>query len=177
MAERIVLNAKIQRPGVCNAVESLLVHEEIARSFLPTMIEALEDAGVEVRGCAKTRKIVKGLKAAKESDWFTEYLDLILSVRVVKNLEEAIAHINRYGSNHSDSIVTADAVSAERFLREVDSACVYVNASTRFTDGGQFGFGAEIGISTNRLHARGPMGLEDLTTYKYVIRGNGQVRE
>lgn len=177
MAERIVLNAKVQRPGVCNAVETLLVHEGIAKVFLPTMIEALQDAGVEIRGCAKTRRIVKGLKKATEADWSMEYLDLILSVRVVKDAAEAIEHINHYGSNHSDSIVTSDAATAERFLKEVDSACVYVNASTRFTDGGQFGFGAEIGISTDRLHARGPMGLEELTTYKYVIRGSGQIRE
>jgi glutamate-5-semialdehyde dehydrogenase len=177
MAERIVLNAKVQRPGVCNAAETLLVHEGVAKAFLPTMIEALQDAGVEARGCAKTRRIIKGLKKATEADWSMEYLDLIISVRVVKDAAEAIEHVNRYGSNHSDSIVTSDAASAERFLKEVDSACVYVNASTRFTDGGQFGFGAEIGISTDRLHARGPMGLEELTTYKYVIRGSGQIRE
>jgi glutamate-5-semialdehyde dehydrogenase len=177
MAERIVLNAKVQRPGVCNALETLLVHEDVAKAFLPTMIEALQDAKVEVRGCASTRKIVKGLKGAKESDWFTEYLALILSVRVVKDIAQAIGHINHYGSNHSDSIITSDPKSSDKFLKEVDSACVYVNASTRFTDGGQFGFGAEIGISTDKLHARGPMGLEDLTTYKYVIRGSGQIRE
>lgn len=177
MAQRIILNAKVQRPGVCNAMETLLVHEKIARDFLPTMIEALQDARVEIRGDAATRKIVRGLKAATEEDWSTEYLDLILSVKVVKNADDAIAHINRYGSNHSDSIVTADHARAEKFLKEVDSACVYVNASTRFTDGHQFGFGAEIGISTDKLHARGPMGLEELTTYKYVVRGSGQVRE
>jgi glutamate-5-semialdehyde dehydrogenase len=177
MAELIVLNAKVQRPGVCNAMETLLVHEGIAKAFLPTMIEALQDAKVEVRGCAKTRKFVRGLKVAKESDWSTEYLALVLSVRVVRDVAEAVAHINRYGSHHSDSIVTSDAASSDIFLKEVDSACVYVNASTRFTDGGQFGFGAEIGISTDRLHARGPMGLEELTTYKYVIRGSGQIRE
>jgi glutamate-5-semialdehyde dehydrogenase len=177
MAQRIVLNAKVQRPAVCNAMETLLVHEAIAEKFLPSMIESLEDAGVEVRGCPVTKKIVKGVKKATEKDWSTEYLDLILSVRVVKDVTEAIEHINRYGSGHSDSIVTADQEDADRFLKEVDSACVYVNASTRFTDGYQFGFGAEIGISTDKLHARGPMALEELTTYKYVIRGSGQIRE
>lgn len=177
MAERIVLNAKVQRPGVCNAIETLLVHEGIAKKFLPTMIEALQDARVEVRGCAQTRSLAQGVKKAKEADWYAEYLDLILAVRVVKDLDEAIDHINRYGSSHSDAIVTEDQTSAERFLKDVDSACVYVNASTRFTDGYQFGLGAEIGISTDKLHARGPMGLEELTTYKYIIRGSGQVRE
>jgi glutamate-5-semialdehyde dehydrogenase len=177
MAERIVLNAKVQRPGVCNAMETLLVHEKIAREFLPTMIEALTDAKVEVRGCPKTRVLVKGLKKATAADWSTEYLSLILSVKVVGDIREAIDHINMYGTHHSDAIVTKDDAHAALFLKEVDSACVYVNASTRFTDGCQFGLGAEIGISTDRLHARGPMGVEDLTTYKYVIRGNGQIRE
>jgi len=177
MAERIVLNAKVQRPAVCNAVETLLVHEGIAKDFLPSMIRALQRAGVQVRGCPATRKIVKGIAAATEEDWRTEYLDLILSVKVVKDVGEAIAHIDRYGSHHSDAIVTQDAGRADQFLKEVDSACVYANASTRFTDGYQFGMGAEIGISTDRLHARGPMGLEELTTYKYVVRGSGQIRE
>ncbi|MBI5873867.1 MAG: glutamate-5-semialdehyde dehydrogenase [Candidatus Omnitrophica bacterium] len=177
MAQRIILNAKIQRPAVCNAMETLLVHEKIAKDFLPTMIEALQDARVEIRGDSATRKLVKGLKCATVEDWSTEYLDLILSVKVVKTVDEAIAHINHYGSNHSDTIVTQDNECADKFLKEVDSACVYVNASTRFTDGYQFGFGAEIGISTDKLHARGPMGLEELTTYKYVIRGSGQIRE
>jgi glutamate-5-semialdehyde dehydrogenase len=177
MAQRIILNAKIQRPAVCNAMETLLVHEKIAKDFLPTMIEALQDARVEIRGDSVTRKLVKGLKCATEEDWSTEYLDLILSVKVVKTVDDAIAHINHYGSNHSDSIVTQDNAHADKFLKEVDSACVYVNASTRFTDGYQFGFGAEIGISTDKLHARGPMGLEELTTYKYVIHGSGQIRE
>ena len=177
MAQRIILNAKVQRPAVCNAMETLLVEESIAKDFLPTMIECLQDAKVEIRGCPLTRKIVKGLKKATQEDWFAEYLDLILAVKVVKNLDAAIVHINHYGSNHSDSIVTKDEASAEKFLNEVDSACVYVNTSTRFTDGFQFGFGAEIGISTDKLHARGPMGLEELTTYKYVIRGSGQIRE
>ncbi len=176
MAQAIILNAKVQRPSVCNAIETLLVHEAIAKDFLPTMIEALQDAGVEIRGDVMTRKLVRGLKAATEEDWYAEYLDLILAVKVVKNLSEAIEHINAYGSNHSDSIVTEDSGNAEEFLNRVDSACVYVNASTRFTDGGQFGFGSEIGISTDKLHARGPMGLEELTTYKYMVRGTGQVR-
>jgi len=177
MAQRIILNAKLQRPGVCNAMETLLVHENMSKDFLPTMIESLQDAGVEIRADLGTRKIIKGLKAAKETDWYTEYLDLILSVKIVKNADEAIKHINKYGSSHSDSIVTQNEANAAKFLNEVDSACVYVNASTRFTDGYQFGLGAEIGISTDKLHARGPMGLEELTTYKYVIRGSGQIRE
>ena len=177
MAQAIILNAKVQRPAVCNAIETLLVHEAIAEKFLPSMIESLEDAGVKIRGCPATKKIVKGVKKATEEDWSTEYLDLILSVRVVKDVSAAIVHINRYGSAHSDSIVTTSEPNAELFLKEVDSACVYVNASTRFTDGYQFGFGAEIGISTDKLHARGPMALEELTTYKYVIRGSGQIRE
>ncbi len=176
-AERIVLNAKVQRPAVCNAVETLLVHEALSKDFLPKMIRALQDAGVAVRGCAKTRKVAPRVAAATEEDWRMEYLDLILSVKVVKDVGEAIRHINRYGSHHSDAIVTRDNARAERFLKEVDSACVYANASTRFTDGYQFGMGAEIGISTDRLHARGPMGLEELTTYKYVIRGSGQIRD
>ncbi len=176
-AERIVLNAKVQRPSVCNAVETLLVHEERTKDFLPKMVRALQAAGVAVRGCAKTCRAVKGLASATEEDWRTEYLDLILSVKVVKDVGEAIAHINRYGSHHSDAILTRDTASCERFLKEVDSACVYANASTRFTDGFQFGMGAEIGISTDRLHARGPIGLEELTTYKYVVRGSGQIRE
>ncbi|MFB3919027.1 MAG: glutamate-5-semialdehyde dehydrogenase [Candidatus Velamenicoccus archaeovorus] len=177
MAQKIVLNAKVQRPAVCNAVETLLVHQDIAGSFLPVMAEALQRAGVEIRGCRRTRQIVRDIGRATEADWYAEYLDLILSVKVVKDVREAIDHINRYGSSHSDAIVTQDQQNAELFLKDVDSACVYVNASTRFTDGYQFGLGAEIGISTDRLHARGPMGLEELTTYKYEIRGTGQIRE
>jgi len=177
MAQKIVLNAKVQRPSVCNAVETLLVHQDIAAGFLPVMVEALEKAGVEVRGCRQTRQIVPHVARATEEDWYTEYLDLILSVRVVKDVRQAIDHINHYGSSHSDAIITQNQENAELFLKDVDSACVYVNASTRFTDGYQFGLGAEIGISTDRLHARGPMGLEELTTYKYVIRGTGQIRE
>ena len=176
MAEEICYNAKVQRPGVCNAMETMLVHRRIAKAFLPPMIKRLEEAGVEIRGCVETKRIVKGITLAKEADWYTEYLDLVLSVKVVKDVEEAIQHIMKYGSFHSDAIITEDEASGGRFLKEVDSACVYVNASTRFTDGGEFGKGAEIGISTDNIHARGPMGLEELTSYKYIIFGNGQVR-
>jgi glutamate-5-semialdehyde dehydrogenase len=179
MAEKICLNAKVQRPGVCNAMESLLVHRDSAIRFLPGMAKKFQQAGVELRVCPLSRKILKNfkVKAAKEEDYATEYLGLILSVKVVEDIKEAVSHINRYGSHHSDTIVTENYESALRFLREVDSACVYVNASTRFTDGNQFGLGAEIGISTDKLHARGPMGLEELTTYKYMVFGNGQVRQ
>ncbi len=177
MAERICFNAKVQRPGVCNAMESMLVHKDTAARFLPGMLRKFKEAGVEIRGCAITRKIVKGVLMATEKDYRTEYLDLILSVKVVNDLEEAIRHINNYFSRHSDSIVTENHENALKFLRQVDSACVYVNASTRFTDGNQFGLGSEIGISTDKLHARGPMALEELTTYKYMVFGNGQVRE
>ena len=176
LARRVVFNAKVQRPGVCNAMETLLVHQSVAREFLPVVIKQLQAAGVEIRGCAKTCKIFKGLKAARPCDWSREYLDLILSLKVVSNLEEAIAHINFYGSAHSDAIITKNRAKAEKFLNKVDSACVYLNASTRFTDGFEFGLGAEIGISTDKLHARGPMALEELTTYKYQIFGNGQIR-
>jgi glutamate-5-semialdehyde dehydrogenase len=177
MASRIVMNAKVQRPGVCNAMETLLVHRNIAAEFLPPMIARLREAGVEIRGCPGTKKIVPDVIAATENDWYAEYLDLILAVRVVDGLDGAIDHINQYGSQHSDAIVTQDYSRSRRFLREVDSAAVYVNASTRFTDGGVFGLGAEIGISTQKLHARGPMGAEDLTTTKYIIFGDGQIRE
>jgi len=157
-------------------METMLVHERIAKKFLPSMIERFKEAGVEIRGCPRTRKIAKGIRRATESDWYAEYLDLILAVRVVKDIDEAIEHIMKYGSYHSDAIITKSKENASRFLKEIDSACVYVNASTRFTDGGEFGKGAEIGISTDKLHARGPMGLEELTSYKYEITGNGQVR-
>ena len=177
MAREIAFNAKVQRPGVCNAMETLLAHKDIADKFLPEMIRRFREAKVEIRGCPRTCKIVKGIKKAKEIDWSTEYLDLILSVKVVESLEAAIEHINHYGSRHSDSIVTRNKANAIRFLNMVDSACVYANASTRFTDGYEFGFGAEIGISTDKLHARGPMALEELTTYKYKVFGNGQVRK
>jgi glutamate-5-semialdehyde dehydrogenase len=177
MARSICFNAKVQRPGVCNAMETMLVHQGIAKRFLPLMVGDLQKAGVEIRGCPKTRRIVrKGIKKATAKDWGEEYLDLILSVKIVDNLQEAIDHINIYGSHHSDAIVTKDKREAEQFLRSVDSACLYANASTRFTDGYQFGFGAEIGISTDKLHARGPMGLEELTTYKYLVYGEGQIR-
>jgi glutamate-5-semialdehyde dehydrogenase len=176
LARKIAFNAKVQRPGVCNAMETLLVHQQVARRFLPLMIRDLQNAGVEIRGDAKACRIVKGIKRAKTEDWSTEYLDLILSVKVVLDLEEAIEHINRYGSGHSDAIITDNKTKAMRFLKKIDSACVYVNASTRFTDGHEFGLGAEIGISTDKLHARGPMALEELTTYKYEIFGKGQIR-
>jgi glutamate-5-semialdehyde dehydrogenase len=176
MAERICMNGKVQRPSVCNALENLLVHEAIAPGFLPRMVRALREAGCQVRGCAATRALVPDVALATDEDWDTEYLDLVLSVKVVPSLDEAIAFIGRHGTGLADAIVTEDYHAAQRFLHEVDSAAVYVNASTRFTDGFEFGFGAEVGISTNRLHARGPMGLRELTTYKYQVRGNGQVR-
>jgi len=175
-AVNISVNAKVQRPGVCNAVETLLVDKENAKIVLPLIKEAMEKEGVELRGCEKTLEIID-IKKASEEDWDTEYLDKILSIKVVEGLNEAIEHIQKHGSAHSDSIITENYSVAEEFLNRVDSACVYVNASTRFTDGGEFGFGAEVGISTNKLHARGPMGIDDLTTYKYKIYGNGQVRE
>ncbi len=177
MAHRIVINAKMQKPGVCNAMETLLVDRAVAKKFLPTAIVGLQKAGCEIRGCARTRVFVKtGVKAATGEDWSTEYLSLVLSVKVVDGLQEAVDHINTYGSRHSDAIVTKDQKEAKRFLENVDSACVYVNASTRFTDGYEFGFGAEVGISTDKLHVRGPMALEGLTSYKYQIYGHGQIR-
>jgi glutamate-5-semialdehyde dehydrogenase len=175
-AEDICLNAKVQRPGVCNAMEKMLVHERVAKKFLPVMIKRLRTAGVEIRGDEATRRIVPDVKKATEQDWHEEYLDLILTVKVVRNVSEAVDHINTYGSRHSDAIVTQDKKEADAFLKGVDSACVYVNASTRFTDGYEFGLGAEVGISTDKLHVRGPMGLEGLTSYKYQVYGNGQVR-
>lgn len=177
MAESICYNAKVQRPGVCNAMETLLVHTDVAVRFLPSMFKKFRDAGVILKGCPKTLRIVKDTEPATEEDWKTEYLALILSVKVVESLDEAVAHIERYGSMHSDAIVTDNYQNALEFTRRVDSACVYVNASTRFTDGGEFGMGAEMGISTDKLHARGPMGLAELTTYKYVVMGTGQIRE
>jgi glutamate-5-semialdehyde dehydrogenase len=177
MAEKIAVNAKCQRPGVCNAMETLLVHRDVAGEFLPSVAKALRDRGVELRGDKRTCEVLGAdVKAATEEDWTTEYLDLILSIRVVDSLEQAIDHIEHYGSHHSDSIVTADEAAARKFLAAVDSAAVFWNVSTRFCDGGEFGFGAEIGISTDKLHARGPMGLEELTTYKYLVTGAGQVR-
>jgi glutamate-5-semialdehyde dehydrogenase len=176
MAARIVVNAKTQRPGVCNAMESLILHRDIAEAFLTGPGRALLEKGVEIRGDKAISELLGDrAKPATEADWSTEFLDLICTAKVVDSTEEAIAHIEKYGSHHSDCIVTGDPVEAQKFLNEVDSAAVYWNASTRFTDGGQFGFGAEIGISTDKLHARGPMALEELTTYKYMIRGEGQI--
>lgn len=176
MARRVVVNAKCSNPSVCNAAETLLVDRAVSAAFLPMVGEALRQAGVTLRACDAARPFLEGAEPATEEDWAAEYLDLILAVRVVDGLDEAIAHIGRYGTRHSEAIITADGAVAERFLREVDAAAVYHNASTRFTDGGEFGFGAEIGISTQKLHARGPMGLAELTSYKYILRGDGQIR-
>jgi glutamate-5-semialdehyde dehydrogenase len=176
VANRVCLNAKVQRPGVCNAVETLLVHEKVASRFLPKIARVLQKEGVELRGCLRTRKILPRIKQAREEDWFQEYLDLILSIRVVKGIEEAIDHIAAYGSFHTDAVITSDYQNAQRFLREVNSSCVLVNASTRFNDGFELGLGAEIGISTSKLHAFGPMGLEELTATKFIVYGEGQIR-
>jgi glutamate-5-semialdehyde dehydrogenase len=173
----IVINAKCQRPGTCNAEEKLLVHKNVAKQFLPTMVDALIKNGVEVRGCKKTVELVPKVKPAIEEDWGTEYLDLIIGIKVVENLDEAILHINKYGTKHSESILTADFNKALKFIREIDAAAVYWNASTRFTDGNQFGLGAEIGISTQKLHARGPMSIQQLTTTKFFILGRGHIRK
>jgi len=177
MAEEIVVNAKTQRPGVCNAVETVLVHKDIASEFLPRISQRLYELGVEIRICEKGIGMIFGAKVASDEDWATEYKDLILSIKVVDSMEEAIDHIFKYGTKHSEAIVTNNYTNSQRFLKEVDASCVYVNASTRFTDGAEFGFGAEIGISNQKLHARGPMGLEQLTTTKYLIYGDGQVRK
>lgn len=177
MAEKIIINAKVQRPGVCNAVETLLVHEKVAREFLPGVGRKLRELGVELRGDALTRELVPEAITASEEDYQAEFLDLILAVKVVASLEEALTHIRRYGTGHSEAIVTENYSKARLFLQRVDAAAVYVNASTRFTDGFQFGFGGEIGISTQKLHARGPMGLKELTTVKQIIYGHGQVRK
>lgn len=176
MASDIIFNAKTSRPSVCNAIETVLVHQDMAREFLPVMKKKLDEKQVEIRGCEKTRKILPECVPACEEDWSTEYLDYILAVKVVDSLDDAMAHIAKYSSGHSECIVTENYRNAERFLSEVDAAAVYVNASTRFTDGGEFGLGAEIGISTQKLHARGPMGIRQLTSQKFVIRGNGQIR-
>ena len=176
MAAKLAVDSKTQKPGVCNALETLLVHESIAATAMPVIAAALRAKGVELRSCAKTQAILTDVVAATEEDWSTEYLDLILAIKIVSSQEEAVAHINDYGSHHTDCIVTTDAAAAEKFLREVDSACVFHNVSTRFADGGEFGFGAEIGISTDKLHARGPMGLRELTSYQYRVRGNGQTK-
>jgi glutamate-5-semialdehyde dehydrogenase len=176
MAEDICFNAKVQRPGVCNAMETLIVHQSEAHDFLPAMADRLIAAGVELRGCPNTCRIIPQAKPADEADWFAEYLDLILAVRIVKNMDQAIEHISRYGSSHTEAVVTSDYHRARRFVREVDSSVVLVNASTRFNDGGQLGLGAEIGISTSKLHAFGPMGIHELTTTKFVVFGDGQIR-
>lgn len=177
MALDIVFNAKTSRPGVCNAVETLLVHRDIAPDFLPEIYRLFKQNQVELRGCPATREIIPDINEAVESDWEEEYLDYILAVKVVDDFDEAVSHINTYGTKHSEAIITNDYSRSQRFLKEVDAAAVYVNASTRFTDGNQFGLGAEIGISTQKLHARGPMGLNELTTCKYIIYGQGQIRE
>ncbi len=176
MASDIVINAKTQRPGVCNAIETLLVHVSVADTFLPVICDKLKDHKVEIRGDRYVTEIIGYAVPASEDDWYTEYLDMIIAVKVVHSLSDAIIHINKYGSGHSETIITESYTNAQRFLSEVDAAAVYVNASTRFTDGFEFGFGAEIGISTQKLHARGPMGLKELTTTKYIIYGNGQIR-
>ncbi len=178
MAQTIAVNAKAQRPGVCNAMETLLVHESVAKEFLPAVVKALKAAKVEVRGDETVRAVCKGkgVKPASAEDWGTEYLDLVLSIGVVKSIDQAISHINTYGSHHTDAIITRDVEAADRFKREIDSSSVMVNASTRFSDGFEYGLGAEIGISTDKIHARGPVGLEGLTTYKWIVEGEGQIR-
>jgi len=176
-ALKVCLNAKVQRPSVCNAVETILVHKNVAKKFLPKLKKELDKYNVEIRGDFMTKKILRGIKLAKEIDWFTEYLDLVVSIKVVEDIDKAIEHINFYGSHHTDTIITENVNNARKFVEEVDSACCFVNISTRFSDGYQFGLGAEIGISTDKLHARGPMGLEELTTYKYIVYGDGQIRE
>jgi glutamate-5-semialdehyde dehydrogenase len=177
MAERILINSKCQRPGVCNAAETLLVHRDVADTFLPRIAGALEEKGVELRCCERSRPLVPHARAATDEDFHSEYLDLILSVKVVDNLDEAVRHIETYGSHHTDTIVTNDLAASRAFATRVDSAAVLVNASTRFNDGGEFGLGAEIGISTDKFHARGPCGLKELTSYKYVVHGSGQIRD
>jgi glutamate-5-semialdehyde dehydrogenase len=177
MAEEICFNAKVQRPGTCNAMETMLVDKKIAKAFLPIMIKRFKDAGVRIKGCPATRKIDASLEKVKEEDFYNEYLDLIVNIRIVEDIDNAMAHIAKYSSSHSDAIVTNDYEKAIRFLREVDSSAVFVNASTRLNDGYQFGLGAEIGISTDKIHARGPMGLEELTCTKFIVLGNGQLRE
>jgi glutamate-5-semialdehyde dehydrogenase len=176
-AYKVCLNAKVQRPSVCNAMETLLVHEKIAEKFLPTMGKIFREHGVELRGCEKTRKIISYAVPATEDDWYAEYLDLILAVRVVSSIDEAIEHIKKYGSSHTEAIITENLENAMKFIKEVDSSSVMVNASTRFADGYEYGLGAEVGISTTKLHAYGPMGLEGLTTLKWIVFGNGHIRE
>jgi glutamate-5-semialdehyde dehydrogenase len=176
MASDICLNAKVQRPGVCNAMETMLVHEAVAEDFLPVAVSRLQEAGVEIRGCPQTEALLSDVKPAEPADWPAEFLDLVLAVKIVSNLEEALDHIERYGSGHTDAVITNDYHVSRRFLEEVDSSVVLVNTSTRFNDGNQLGLGAEIGISTSKLHAFGPMGLEELTTTKFIVHGNGQIR-
>ncbi len=176
MAEEICFNAKVQRPGTCNAMEAMLVHQDLAKIFLPAVISRMKKGGVEIRGCAKTKAIVFDIKDAVEKDWDTEYNELILNAKVVASMEEAMEHIAKHGSQHSEAIVTTDYHNAHRFQREVDASAVFINASTRLNDGFEFGLGAEIGISTTRIHARGPMGLEELTSTKFIVNGNGQIR-
>ncbi len=176
MAADIIINAKCQRPGVCNAMESLLIHKDLLETFVPAIVEKLVEKDVKVKGDSRVKSVCPQVEDAAEEDWYAEYLDLVLSVKIVDDLQEAIDHINKYGSKHSDAIISSDKKSQGLFVRDVDSATVYINASTRFTDGGEFGMGAEIGISTDKLHARGPMGLDELTTYKYIIYGSGQIR-
>ncbi len=176
MALNICINAKVQKPGVCNAVETILVHKNIAGEFLPRLVDEMKRNGVEVRGCERTRGICPGVKEATEDDWYAEYLDLIVSIKVVEDIDDAILHIEKYGSNHTESIITKNYERAQKFIREVDSSTVIVNASTRFSDGGEFGLGAEIGISTTKLHAYGPMGAKDLTISKFIVFGEGQIR-
>jgi glutamate-5-semialdehyde dehydrogenase len=176
MAEEICFNAKVQRPGTCNAMEAMLVHQDVAKTFLPAVINRMKKAGVEIRGDAKTRAIIPDINEATDKDWDTEYNDLILNVKTVATMEEAMEHIAAHGSQHSEAIVTNDYRNAHRFQREVDASAVFVNASTRLNDGFEFGLGAEIGISTTRIHARGPMGLEELTSTKFIVYGNGQIR-
>ena len=176
MARNIAVNSKVHRPGVCNAAESLLIHRDVAAELLPAIAAALQEAGVELRCCPRSSELVPGSSAATDEDFYTEFLDLIMSVKVVDDVEHAIAHINKYGSHHTDAIVTRDLPTATRFAASVDSAAVHINTSTRFNDGGEYGLGAEIGISTDKFHARGPCGLRELTSYKYVVHGNGQVR-
>ncbi|MBU0599639.1 glutamate-5-semialdehyde dehydrogenase [bacterium] len=177
MASKVTINAKVQRPGVCNAIETLLVHKDIAGKILPGLIKNLQELGVEIRGCPITKEIANSIKEAKEEDWQEEYLSLILAVKVVKDIDEAISHIRKYGSLHSEGIITNSISKAYRFAQEVDASAVFINTSTRFNDGSKFGLGAEIGISTQKLHARGPMGIEELTSFKYFVLGDGQIRE
>ncbi|MGQ9479445.1 MAG: glutamate-5-semialdehyde dehydrogenase [Thermoproteota archaeon] len=177
VATRIIINAKVQRPAVCNAVRKVLIHSGIAEKYLPQLVKTLSEYRVLIKGCERSRRIVPSLVEATEEDWYEEYMDLTLAVKIVGSVEEAIQHINKYGSRHSDAIITRNLQDAELFTSLVDSSTVYVNASTRFTDGGQFGFGAEVGISTQKLHARGPMGLREITTTKYIVYGSGQIRE